>query len=88
MTHSQIPDDLRLAASQLCAVLKEDAALELASYKIRFCDEFKDIAGFHFMGIENWDTQFRHALQAGIPVLELVWMFVEAMKLTVPNNTA
>ncbi len=88
MTHSQIPDDLRLAASQLCAVLKKDAALELASYKIRFCDEFKDIAGFHFMGIENWDTQLRQALQVGISPLELAYMFVDAIDVSRRHSKA
>ena len=87
MTHIS-PPDLRLASSQLCTVLKRDAALELASYKIRFCDEFMDIAGFQFMGIETWDTQLRHALQAVISPLELAYMFVDAMKLSSSDSTA
>ena len=54
----------------------------------RFRKEWHDLLGFYFVGEDHWQDAFRDAIQAGIPTAELLWMFVKAMKLTVPNSTA
>ncbi len=88
MTHSQIPDDLRRNALALASELRHEADQVYISYMDRFRNEWHDLLGFHFVGEDNWQNAFRDAIQAEIPTEELVWMFVKAMKLTVPNSTA
>lgn len=88
MTHSQIPDDLRRNALALAAELEYEADLVYTRYMDRFRKEWHDLLGFYFVGEDHWQDAFRDAIQAGIPTAELLWMFVKAMKLTVPNSTA
>ncbi len=88
MTHSQIPDDLRRNALALAAELQHEADQVYISYMDRFRKEWHDLLGFHFVMEQYWENSFRNAIAAEIPTEELVWMFVNAMKLTVPNSTA
>jgi hypothetical protein len=88
MTHSQIPDDLRRNALALVSELRHEADQVYISYMDRFRNEWHDLLGFHFVMEQYWENAFRDAIQAEIPTEELVWMFVKAMKLTVPNSTA
>lgn len=88
MTHSQIPDDLRRNALALVVELQHEADEAYKEYMDRFREEWLDVVGFHFVMEQHWENAFRNAIQGNIPVLELVWMFVDAMKLTVPNSTA
>jgi len=88
MTHSQIPDDLRRNALALAVELQHEADEAYNEYMDRFREEWLDVVGFHFVMEQYWENSFRNAVQGNIPALELVWMFVKAMKLTVPNSTA
>ena len=86
MTHSQIPDALVENAMALAATLRREADEAYHEYTTLLREEWFNVWGFHFPGLDLWEDAIRDAIQGNIPVLELVWMFGDAMKLQITKD--